>query len=43
MTELAEFVSCHRGCGRLTGEATEPGPNGYLLTVGCSCGVECMR
>jgi hypothetical protein len=30
-------------CGRLTGDATEPEANGYLLTVGCSCGVAFLR
>jgi hypothetical protein len=28
---------------RLTGDATEPGANGYMLTVDCSCGVVFMR
>jgi hypothetical protein len=27
----------------LRGEASEPQPDGYLLTVRCPCGVEFMR
>jgi hypothetical protein len=41
--ELEDFVSRHRACGQLTGDATEPEANGYLLTVGCSCGVAFLR
>jgi len=37
LDELADFVARHRPCGQLTGDATEPAPEGYLLTVGCSC------
>jgi len=37
--DLEEFVADHRPHGALTGDATEPGWNGYLLTVACSCGV----
>jgi hypothetical protein len=43
LADLAEFATRHRACGQLTGDATEPVPNGYLLTVGYSCGVEFMR
>jgi hypothetical protein len=43
LAELTEFVARHRSCGTLTGDATEPEANGYLLTVGCSCGVVFMR
>ena len=39
LAELEDFVTSHRACGQLTGDATEPEANGYLLTVGCSCGV----
>ena len=38
-TDLEEFVRDHRLHGRLTGDATEPAWNGYLLTVLCPCGV----
>jgi hypothetical protein len=38
LADLAEFVSDHRPHGTLTGDATEPGWNGYLLTVACPCG-----
>jgi hypothetical protein len=34
-----EFVADHRPHGPLTGDATEPARNGYLLTVACPCGV----
>jgi hypothetical protein len=36
---LTQFVSCHRACGRLTGDATEPEASGYMVTVNCSCRV----
>ena len=37
--DLEEFVRDHRPHGTLTGDATEPARNGYLLTVACPCGV----
>jgi hypothetical protein len=37
LAELADFVTRHRPCGQLTGDASEPEPSGYMLTVGCSC------
>jgi hypothetical protein len=37
--DLEEFVHAHRPHGTLTGDATEPAWNGYLLTVSCPCGV----
>jgi hypothetical protein len=37
--ELDEFIRDHRPHGSLTADATLPAWNGYLLTVGCSCGV----
>ena len=43
LADLADFVARHRLCGRLTGDATEPGPDGYMLSVGCSCGIAFMR
>jgi hypothetical protein len=41
--DLREFIERHRPHGPLTGDATEPTPNGYILSVGalsvsCSCG-----
>ena len=39
LADLAEFVHDHRPHGTLTGDATEPTWNGYLLTVACPCGV----
>jgi hypothetical protein len=36
---LEEFVRDHRPHGTMTGDATEPAWNGYLLTVSCPCGV----
>ena len=39
LAELEEFVRDHRAHGALTGDATEPAWNGYLLTVACPCGV----
>jgi hypothetical protein len=37
------FVSRHRAHGQLTADATEPQPDGDMLTVRCPCGVEFMR
>jgi len=39
LPELEEFVRDHRSHGGMTGDATEPAPNGYRLTVACACGV----
>jgi hypothetical protein len=38
LADLEEFVRDDRPHGPLT-PATEPGWNGYLLTVACCCGV----
>jgi hypothetical protein len=43
ITELKDFVHDHRPHGTLTGDATEPAWNRYLLTVACPCGVVFMR
>ncbi len=40
---LADFVTRHRLCGPLTGDATEPGPDGYMLSGVCSRGVVFLR
>jgi hypothetical protein len=39
LADLEEFVTNHRPHGSMTGDATEPTWNGYLLTVACPCGV----
>jgi hypothetical protein len=39
LADLKEFVRDHRAHGTLTGDATAPAWNGYLLTVTCPCGV----
>jgi hypothetical protein len=39
LADLEEFVADHRPHGALTGDATVPAWNGYLLTVACACGV----
>jgi len=39
LADLEEFVRNHRPHGQMTGDTTEPAWNGYLLTVGCACGV----
>jgi len=41
--DLEEFVTEHRPHGTPTGDATEPTDNGYLVTVGCPCGVTFLR
>jgi len=43
LADLEEFVADHRPHGPMTGDATEPAWNGYLLTVACSCGVTLER
>ncbi len=43
LSDLEEFVRDHRPHGTLTGDATEPVQNGYLLTVTCPCGVVFQR
>ena len=35
LAELEEFVADHRSLGTLTGDATVPSWNGYLLIVAC--------
>jgi hypothetical protein len=39
LADLEEFVRDDRPHGPLTGDATKPAWNGYLLTVACPCGV----
>ena len=39
IADLEDFVHDHRPHGSLTGDATPPSWNGYLLTVACRCGV----
>jgi hypothetical protein len=43
LADLADFVTRHRACVQLTGDATEPEANGYMVTVACSCGGVFMR
>ena len=43
LADLEEFVHDHRPHGELTGDATPPAWNGYLLTVACPCGVVFQR
>jgi len=39
LADLEDFFHDHRAHGPLTGDATEPAWNGYLLTVACPCSV----
>ena len=39
IAQIEEFVRDHRPHGALTGDATVPAWNGYLITVACPCGV----
>ena len=39
LADFEQFVIDHGPHGTLTGDATEPASNGYLLTVACPCGV----
>jgi len=43
LADLEEFVRDHRPHGGITGDATGPAWNGYLLTVVCSRGVALER
>jgi len=43
LADLEEFIAEHDRHGTLTGDTTEPGSNGYLLTVVCPCGVTFER
>ena len=43
LVDLAAFIADHRPHGSMTADATEPGWNGYLLTVACGCGVAFER
>lgn len=38
IADLEAFVTRHRPCGALTGDATPPTVDGYTVTVSCSCG-----
>ena len=39
LADLEDFIREHRPHGSMTGDATQPASNGYLLTVIGSCGV----
>lgn len=41
--EIAAFIRRDRGDSQLVGDATEPLPNGYQLTITCPCGVMFVR
>jgi hypothetical protein len=43
LDDLTQFVSCHRPCGQLSGDASEPEASGYVLSLVCSCGVVFLR
>jgi len=43
LAEPADFATRHRPCGQLSGDASEPEPDGYMLSVVCSCGVTFLR
>ena len=41
--EIEAFIRQHRGGGQLVGDAIEPLPNGYQLTITCPCDVMFVR
>ncbi len=41
--DMEEFVTLHRGHGRLTADAGDPTPNSYRLEIVCPCGVTFER
>jgi hypothetical protein len=43
LNELEAFVTAHRACGRLEGDAGAPTSLGYCLWVACVCGARLER
>ena len=43
LSDLTAFVQDHWLHGQLVGDASEPGWNGYMITVACPCGVTFKR
>lgn len=41
--DLEQYVTLHRACGRLTGNAMPPTPDGYLIWIACPCGARFER
>lgn len=41
--EIKAFVTVHRTHGQLVGDATEPLPNGYQVTITCPCRAVLIR
>ena len=41
--DLTAFVQDHQTHGQLVGDASEPWPAGYRVTVACPCGVTFER
>ena len=41
--DVEAFVAEHRGCGKLDGDAGEPGPYGYAVRLAWSCGGRLLR
>jgi hypothetical protein len=39
LADLTAFVHDHQPHGQLVGDAKEPGPSGYCVTVACPCGI----
>jgi len=43
LADLTDFVTRHRPCGQLTGDASEPDASGYVVTMSCECGAVFTR
>jgi hypothetical protein len=43
LADLEDFLTRHRGHGRLSPAVGLPEPNGYRLELACSCGVTFER
>jgi hypothetical protein len=41
--DLEDLLTGHGSHGLLTGDASEPGPSGYLVTLACRCRVVFIR
>jgi hypothetical protein len=42
-SEIEAFLLEHRDHGQVVGDATQPRPNGYQVSIACPCGVTFSR
>jgi hypothetical protein len=41
--DIQAFIREHRDHGQVVGDATQPLPHGYQVTIACPCGVTFLR